>query len=295
MRQRVIFHPRLAPFFGLGTARFLEGLAGLSPEKESIQKAEGLTRFYLNGKLPLVRQTFPEMLESRREVLCEKVQGTTATFVEAQLLDGRKVQVSPANSADLESLVALHLICFSERDHLALKLGPAFIRDAFRWFLTSPNTLVLVAKDGARVVGYTALSNRPYNLPMFMACKWSALLGFLNRPWLACRPDWLNRLQIRLFSRWNRISHNEAQIAFTGIAPEFQGQPVGLALKEASIQACRDWGSHALLTGVRRRNLRAKALNERFGFIEVPESSSKHLIALRLDLTPHQNAGDQST
>jgi GNAT superfamily N-acetyltransferase len=284
VRQRVMFHPRLAPLFGPGTSRFLERLAHLFPEREIIQKAEGLTRFYCNGKLPLARQMFPELLEPDRTIICRNLGDPSMSKPEIPLPDGSKVRISPANAADLASLVDLHLACFSEDEHFALKLGRPFIRDAYRWFVTSPETLVIVARIGERIVGLTALSKRRYNLPMLKACKWSVTVGLLRRPWLAFRPDWLWRLVSPLFSRWIQPPRNLAQIAFTGIAPEVQGHGIGRALKQASIAACRNWGAAAIITGVTRKNSRAKALNESFGFVEVPELSTHRLLYLRLKL-----------
>lgn len=72
LRQRVVFHPRLAPCLGSATAWMFERLAALFPQSEYIQKAEGLVRFHEHGKLPLARQPFPEILEAQREALCLK-------------------------------------------------------------------------------------------------------------------------------------------------------------------------------------------------------------------------------
>ncbi|WP_306589641.1 hypothetical protein [Geothrix sp. 21YS21S-4] len=64
VRQRVVFHPRLARWFGPRASNLLERLAALYPANEFIRKAEGLTRFYCNGKLPAGRQQLPGLLES---------------------------------------------------------------------------------------------------------------------------------------------------------------------------------------------------------------------------------------
>jgi ribosomal protein S18 acetylase RimI-like enzyme len=283
IRQRVVFHPRLAPWFGPATAGTLARLAGLYPQSEFIRKAEGLTRFHCNGQLALNRQTFPELLEPDRETLCRRLDLPFPSSAEAPELEGGKVRISPGTPADLATLTALHLACFSEDDHLALMLGRPFIRAVYRWFLTSPDTLVLAARIGDRIVGLTALSSRPYNLPMLRACKGQALLGLLRRPWLAFRPDWLGRLASLLLPRTPPLQ-GVAQIAFTGVEPEVRGHGVGRALKLASLQACREWGVAAVTTGVRRDNLAARALNARAGFVEIPELSSRRLVQLHLDL-----------
>jgi GNAT superfamily N-acetyltransferase len=293
VRQRVMFHPLLTPWFGAGTSLFLDRMVGLCPESELIQKAKGLTRFYFNGKLPLARQQFPELLEPDRDALCRNPGVPSLAKIEAPALEGRKVWVSPATQADLTSLVTLHRACLSEDDHFALALGLPFICEAYQWFLASPGTLVLVARLGERLVGFTALSDRPCNVPMLLACKWQVTRGLLRRPWLIARPDWLKWLASSLFFRRTRFSRKIAQIAFTGIAPDVRGHGIGRVLKQASIQACRDWGAEVVITDVRRENLRARALNELVGFVEVPERSSRRLVHLRLDLNAPSRGGHE--
>lgn len=284
IRQRVVFHPRLAPWFGPASARALGRLATLYPANEFIRKAEGLTRFGCNGRLPLSRQVFPDLLRSEREVLCRQLGVPFPSSAGAPVLGGTQVRIAPATPADVPALTALHLDCFSREEHFALLLGRPFLQAAYRWFATAPGTLVLTAWSGEQLVGFTALSDRPYNLPMLKACRWQALAGLLRRPWLALRADWLARLAALLF-RSAPSPGGAAQIAFTGIAPAWRARGIGRALKEASIQACRDWGVASVSTGVRWDNRKARALNEQVGFVEVPARSTRRLVHLQLDLT----------
>lgn len=207
------------------------------------------------------------------------------------------VRIGPARLDDLEALVALHLDSFSEKEHYALQLGRAFIQDAYRWFLTSTETRVLVARREDRILGFTAFCNGFYNIPMLLACKRTVTLGLLRRPWLILHPEWILRLARPLWSRIKRLGTailrgrlprrgKVAQIAFTALRPEAQGLGLGSALKRASIEVCRGWGVDQVVTGVRRGNDRALRLNERAGFVEVPEQSSHRLIYLGLDLRP---------
>jgi hypothetical protein len=55
------------------------------------------------------------------------------------------------------------------------------IRTAYRWFLTSPGTLVLVARPGERRVSFTALSDRPCDMSMLLSCKWQVTRGLLRQ------------------------------------------------------------------------------------------------------------------
>lgn len=284
VRQRVVLHPHLAPLVGPATGRVLQWLATLSPQNEYIRKAEGLTRFYLNGRLPLARQPFPELLEARREALCGQADPASAGEPAGPLLHGQAVWIRPAGLADLPALTALHLACFTEQEHVALALGRPFLDAVYRWFISSPGTQVLLACQGKQLLGFTAISRRPYNLPMLRACKWAGLAGVLRRPRLLFRRDWLARLGALLLRPGQADQTGVAQIAFTGLAPEARGHGIGRALKEASIRTCRTWGVNAVITGVRWENLRARRLNERVGFVEVPALSSSRLVHLRLEL-----------
>ncbi|NWJ42563.1 MAG: GNAT family N-acetyltransferase [Geothrix sp.] len=290
VRQRVVFHPRLAPWVGDGVSRCFGGLAALYPKSDYLQKAEGLVRFHANGKLPLARQPFPELLASEREDICRRLGSPLFRELETPAPQGLNIQISPGTPADLAEVVALHLACSSAEEGALLGFGRGFIRAAYRWFLTSPGTLVLVARSGDRLVGLTALSDRPYGRPLLRACRWQAMLGFLRRPWLAARPDWWSRLGPSVPSA-ARPCGGAAQIAFTCVAAEVRGCGIGRGLKQASIRACLEWGAESINTGVRRENARARALNEQAGFVEVPELSSERLVHLRLTLDPQEGRG----
>jgi hypothetical protein len=58
----VVFHPWLAPLFNKKTYVLLKKVLSLRPGSPSLAKAEGMVRFYLEGKLPLQQQTWPEPL-----------------------------------------------------------------------------------------------------------------------------------------------------------------------------------------------------------------------------------------
>jgi GNAT superfamily N-acetyltransferase len=283
VRQRVVFHPRLAPWMNASASRCFGGLAALYPKSDYLQKAEGLVRFHANGKLSLARQPFPELLAAEREANCRRLGSPLFQEVEMPAGQGPNVRISPATPADLSALVALHGACFSTED--CAQLGQGFIRAAYRWFLTSPGTLVLVARSGERLVGLTALSDRPYGRPLLRACWWRVLSGLLRRPWLAARLDWLRGSGAS--PRSGAVgSGRAAQIAFTSVVADARGRGIGRGLKQASIQACLDWGAESINAGVRRGDTRARALSERAGFVEVPELSSARLVHLRLALDP---------
>lgn len=62
VRQRVMFHPLLAPLANRVSHAVLKQLRHFRPGSPTLAKAEGMFRFYLEGQRPLDQQTWPEIL-----------------------------------------------------------------------------------------------------------------------------------------------------------------------------------------------------------------------------------------
>jgi hypothetical protein len=62
VRQRVKFNTVVSPFFNSITHSMLHTAHKLIPSNPTIAKAEGLVRFYLQGRLPVQDQPAPELL-----------------------------------------------------------------------------------------------------------------------------------------------------------------------------------------------------------------------------------------
>jgi ribosomal protein S18 acetylase RimI-like enzyme len=211
-----------------------------------------------------------------------------STIVKA---DQRAFHITPAGREDVAALVNLHLRCFSERDHIAVMFGAGFVRAAYEWFVSSPDTFVLAAKAGSLLVGFTALADGPYNGPMLRAAKKEAVLAVLRRPRLAFHPELLLRAVRLVVPRREPASHGRtAHVAFTAVDEHYRGVGIATALKQESIRMCRARGLTAIVTGVRKENGRARALNESAGFVEVPEMSTKRFTYLALSLPTRRSA-----
>lgn len=61
VRQRVIFHPWIVPFFNRFTYSAIKRVQAWRPNQPALAKVEGLIRFYLQGKLPLNEQVRPDV------------------------------------------------------------------------------------------------------------------------------------------------------------------------------------------------------------------------------------------
>jgi len=71
VRQRVIFHPLLAPFLNPGTYGVIRRFLDRRPNHPSLSKAEGMLRFYLDGRHPPKEQDWPECMVDRKTELLE--------------------------------------------------------------------------------------------------------------------------------------------------------------------------------------------------------------------------------
>ncbi|NWJ42560.1 MAG: GNAT family N-acetyltransferase [Geothrix sp.] len=275
VRQCVDFNPLIRPFATPMAHRFARKLLQQDPSNPHIAKAEGMLRFHLEGRKPIGEQAWPERLLAERSMFLPP----SKCF--RKLKD---ILVTSATPFDINALVDLHGVCFSKHEHIPVRLGRPFLMAVYRWFVSSPDTSVLVARQGGRLVGFTTLSDHPYNLPMLWACRREMFRSYLRHPSALFDLELFQRLGGILANRLGGSAEKVAQIAFTGVDPAFQGQGIGKALKAASISVCRERGMVAISTGVRRQNQRARRLNEQAGFVEVPSLSTRRLVYLRLDL-----------
>lgn len=62
VKQRVVFHPSLRPLINCATHACLRAGMRIQPGNPTLSKAEGMLRFYLQGRLPVSQQTLPPPL-----------------------------------------------------------------------------------------------------------------------------------------------------------------------------------------------------------------------------------------
>jgi hypothetical protein len=65
LRQRIMFSPCIKPFVNELSHKLLQLGHRMIPKNHTLSKAEGVFRFYLNGNLPISKQTIPKPLISR--------------------------------------------------------------------------------------------------------------------------------------------------------------------------------------------------------------------------------------
>jgi hypothetical protein len=73
VRQRVVFSPLVRPFINRLSYGSLRICLNLWPGSPTVAKAEGMVRFYLQGKHPLYDQVWPEALRQQKEATLNEV------------------------------------------------------------------------------------------------------------------------------------------------------------------------------------------------------------------------------
>ncbi len=71
VRQRVVFHPWLAPFLGKPVYSVVRVLLDRQPDRPALAKMEGMLRFYQQGNCLPLEQEWPACLSDRRGELLE--------------------------------------------------------------------------------------------------------------------------------------------------------------------------------------------------------------------------------
>lgn len=183
-------------------------------------------------------------------------------------MDG--VRVIPGTTDHVDALVRLHLAAFPAADNVVSALGPGAVRAAYRWFVERPDAVVLVATGGDGVVGFTSLAEGSYEGRLMARVLPRALAAAVRRPSILIAPAVRERAA-RLLRRGGPELPEGARVAYTAVDPDARGRGVASALKQASIEWCRGRGIERMVTGLHRDNLASRRMNERAGFVEVPE------------------------
>ena len=189
---------------------------------------------------------------------------------------------------DLDKLVDLYFDCYSPREHLGMCLGKSFMRDVFRWFMTSEQTFVLVADQNGRFLGFLTVCNGPYHKLMFVNNKRAAVKAFLLRPWIFFEPKVLGRFADALFK--TDSLHDEemsgsdiAHCSILGVHPKCRTGGVASVMIGEMVNECRRRRWMKMRAGIYKTNVASRRLMLKLGWKELPLSEDKVISVLNLD------------
>jgi len=214
------------------------------------------------------------------------------------------VAVAPMSPADLPEVLAVHGEAFA--DAMNVRMGPAYLRVFFRWFLRAPRAVALVARVDGRVAGYVVGDRVGYQRALNLRLIPRALPALLLRPGLLLRPDIqaVIRARARLAlglapasppSAWPvapPLPEPVISLVGIGVAGAARGRGVGAALMTAFEARARALGYRSARLSVYDDNERAHALYARAGWREWERVGARTLVLARaLDEAPGPTGG----
>lgn len=195
-----------------------------------------------------------------------------------------EVSIVTATEEHLDDIVALHMESFPPDRNIVTAMGPAAVRRTYRWFMRHPGAVLFVALDEGRLVGLNAIAARAYARRLSVWVLPWAIAGTLRHPGLLFSKV-LHRRAARLFPRSRPPLPPGARGAYIAVAFDARNRGIGGALKRAQIDWARDQGAERLIAGVHRDNLASRRIQERAGYVEVPELRRGDMLTYVLPVT----------
>ena len=191
---------------------------------------------------------------------------------------------------DLDDLVDLHFSCYTAETHLAVVLGRPFIRDLYRWLVTSDRAISLGVDEDRKLIGFVTIYNGPYHQVMFSRNKARTALAFLCRPWVIFHPQILKRAFRAFFKSGEHVEVLEsdeevAHCTLIGIRPEHRRGGVAHAMMERVLEECRVRRWRKLRAIIYKENTASRRMMDKLGFEE--EDYSEDKVMSTMDLPGH--------
>jgi GNAT superfamily N-acetyltransferase len=196
---------------------------------------------------------------------------------------------------DLDAIVALHMKCFSPAENIAMQFGENFVQAAYQWILTASITFVVVAEKREKIVGFTAVCDRQYSMPMFWACRKQALFSIVRHPTLAFHRELLPRLLGIFFPRRRRhyTDGTSAQIIYNAVSPTHRSLGLATLLQAEAMRICYLRGHKYLISGIRRDNHANRRVAEKNGFWLAEDLCNKTYVYMIKELQPREQNTSQ--
>lgn len=183
------------------------------------------------------------------------------------------VTIRPLCLDCLEETVEVHIAAFP--GYLNTKIGRAYLRKFFVWFITSENAIALSANDQTgKVVGYV-IGAFNYGRALQKYLMLTAILGILTHFWVLIDIQFvkkvLNRFGLR--KKTNSVApllpplpRPINSLVGIGVSPEFRGCGVGEMLIKEFEKASITSGLQSICLSVYPNNFAARKLYEKAGW-----------------------------
>ena len=181
------------------------------------------------------------------------------------------IEVRRAELADLDAVVDVHMQAF--RGFLLTKLGRGVVRRYYDTVLHYANGVILVAADGAKVVGFASGFAKPDHFARALRRRAvgilpHVLLGIMRHPEVAWTVMQNAAAVLRARPVGYQPDPRDFELSSVGVLPETQGKGVGRALVQAIVSEARRHGVPGVyLYTDAEDNERAKRLYTAAGFV----------------------------
>lgn len=193
--------------------------------------------------------------------------------------------VRPMVIADLSDVVAIHRESFP--DSRSSRLGDAFLRKMYRWYMTYYPELAFVAMINSRVVGFVTGAASGSGRRRFRYTLLEILWGIFSHPRLLFRadmfelwPSYLMGLLPKYRNARNSASSDnipvKVKLDSIAVRQSARGCNVGKSLMYAFEQATQKLGVTLLVLGVEIDNTAARRLYESCGWVLVQEDATNN-------------------
>jgi GNAT superfamily N-acetyltransferase len=218
-----------------------------------------------------------------------------------------EIHVRAYGEKDIAALVEVHLTAC--KGYMNAGIGRGYVREMFRWFLSRPDAVALMAEIDGRACGYVVgmpVEDHPkLNRDLMFASAW----GVATHPWVLLerryRTSALAKIK-RVLALRKPAARNAEKLAsvngeterqpercigLVGVAvtPEFSGRGVGVAVVKAFEDHAKGLGFDVLQLSVHSDNCKARAVYDKAGW-ELNDTGGPVVFYRKRVTTRHQPA-----
>lgn len=184
--------------------------------------------------------------------------------------------------ADIDSLVKLHRSVFAGT--IGVRLGKLYSRAFITWFVKSPNTTVLVARQNHSIVGYVFGAPTGYTTDINRELFYTIIFAILSHPWVLFDK----RLLLQIPERFNSLRKTFSQstlhvisepvsriyrLTGIGVSEKFRKMGVGKKLITAYEHQIWELGFEEIQLSVYSANKDAIFLYNNAGWLPVSDNN----------------------
>jgi ribosomal protein S18 acetylase RimI-like enzyme len=199
-----------------------------------------------------------------------------------------KFEIQSLKSDYIDEVLEIHLSAFS--GYLNTKIGKAYLRKLFHWFINSDKSVALCATNkSGKVIGYVIGATIDYGPVLQKYLMQTAVLGIFTHFWVLLDPHFLRMVLMRLgFKRRLIVAgpiliYPAISLVGIGVSPTYSRLGVGKALLVEFEKTAKRLGFNSLCLSVYPDNIAARGLYEKTGWQPgpIPKDTSETMYYIK--------------